>query len=189
MGVSISAERLTDYGQPITSTKKEASFLMRKTILLITLLSMPFILMAQTKTKPMAIQMAPAQMKWGPAPPGLPPGAEVAILSGDPSKDGKPFVLRLKVPSGYKVMPHYHPKAEHLTVISGTFFFGMGDKFDMKAGHAYGVGSYLNAPAEMHHYAWAKGSTVVQVHGIGPFAITYVNPADDPRKSAQPKTK
>ena len=122
-----------------------------------------------------------AQIKWQAAPPVLPKGAEMAVLSGDPSKDGL-YVVRLKMPAGYKIAAHNHPTTEMLTVISGNFHIGMGDKFDDKKGVQLTAGGYGEAPAKMNHYAWASSPTVVQVHGQGPFSITYVNPADDPSK-------
>jgi quercetin dioxygenase-like cupin family protein len=120
-----------------------------------------------------------SQIKWEPAPPVLPKGAELAVLAGDPSKDGH-YVVRLKMPTGYKIPAHNHPAAEMVTVISGKFHIGMGDKLDLKKGVRLTAGGYAEAPARMNHYAWATGPTVVQVHGQGPFTITYVNPADDP---------
>jgi quercetin dioxygenase-like cupin family protein len=126
--------------------------------------------------------MQPNGIKWAAAPPALPKGAQIAVLSGDPGKEG-PFVIRLKLPSGYKVPAHMHPGDENLTVISGTLNYGMGDKLDPKKGEALKPGGFVYMPKGMHHYAWASGETVVQLHGIGPFAITYVNAADDPRKT------
>jgi anti-sigma factor ChrR (cupin superfamily) len=120
-------------------------------------------------------------LTWGPAPPVLPEGAQIAILSGDPSKDGL-YVLRLKMPANYKVPAHNHPTSEYVTVISGKFHIGMGDKLDEKNGVELRTGGFGEAPAHMNHYAWASEDTVVQVHGQGPFAITYVNPRDDPSK-------
>jgi anti-sigma factor ChrR (cupin superfamily) len=120
-------------------------------------------------------------LKWGPAPNVFPKGAQVAVVSGDPFKDG-PYVLRLKMPTGYKIAPHNHPTTENVTVLSGNFHIGMGDKFDEKKAMELGAGGYGEAPAKMNHYAWVTSDTVVQVHGQGPFAITYVNPADDPSK-------
>ena len=119
-------------------------------------------------------------LKWGPAL-ALPKGAEIAVLSGDPSKDGL-YVVRLKVPDGYKIPAHNHPTTEYVTVLSGNFHLGMGDKLDDKSGIELTAGGYGEAPAKMNHYAWASSSSVIQVHGQGPFAITYVNPADDPSK-------
>ena len=120
-------------------------------------------------------------VKWGPAPPTFPKGAEIAVLSGDPSKDG-PFVIRIKMPSGYKFPAHNHPTDEYVTVISGNFHVGMGDKLDEKKAIELTAGGYVEAPAKMNHYGWVSSPTVVQVHAQGPFGITYVNPADDPSK-------
>src|SRR5271154_6388187 len=120
-------------------------------------------------------------LTWGPAPPVLPKGAQIAVLSGDPSKDGL-YVLRLKMPANYKLPAHNHPTSEYVTVISGNFHIGMGDKLDENNGVELRAGGFGEAPAHMNHYAWASEDTVVQVHGQGPFAITYVNPADDPSK-------
>lgn len=125
--------------------------------------------------------MAPKDMKWGPAPPTLPKGAKLAVLRGDPGKPG-PFVLRLMMPGAYKIAPHWHSQDEALTVISGTFYLGLGDTIDAKAAHALPAGGFHYLPAKAHHYAFSKGSTVVQVNGNGPFDITYLNPADDPQK-------
>ena len=127
--------------------------------------------------------ITPNDLKWGPAPPGLPSGAQIAVLSGDPSKAG-PFTIRLKAPDGYKIMPHWHPTDENVTVLEGTFAMGVGEKFDEAAAHAMPVGSFVRMPKGTRHYAMAKGETVVQVHAVGPFVINYVNPNDDPRKQA-----
>lgn len=125
-----------------------------------------------------------SQIKWGPAPDFMPKGAQVAVLSGDPSKEGL-YVVRLKLPAGYKIAAHNHPTAEMVTVVSGNFHLGMGDKLDQRKGIALTAGGYAEAPAKMNHYAWTTSSTIVQVHGQGPFAVTYVNPADDPRGKPQ----
>ena len=122
----------------------------------------------------------PDQVKWGPGSPALPAGAEMAVLDGDPAAQGG-YVLRVKFPDGYRVPPHWHPADENVTVVSGTLMAGMGDKFDVAAMKTLPAGSFVNMKANMRHYVQAKGATVVQVHGIGPFAVTYVNPADDPR--------
>ena len=124
----------------------------------------------------------PAKMTWSDAPPGLPAGAKIAVLEGNPGEKG-PFTIRLRVPNGYKVPPHTHPTTENLTVISGTFYVGMGEKFDQKAGQKMGAGGFASMPTGMQHFAWAKGETVVQVNSEGPFEINYVNPADDPRNA------
>jgi quercetin dioxygenase-like cupin family protein len=120
-------------------------------------------------------------LKWGPAPPALPKGAEIVVLSGDPSKDG-PFVIRLKMPNGYKFPAHNHPTDEYVTVISGNFHVGMGDKLDEKKAIELTAGGYVEAPAKMNHYGWVSSPSVVQIQAQGPFGITYVNPADDPSK-------
>ena len=130
--------------------------------------------------------MKAADIKWGDPPPALPKGALFAVISGDPSKEGI-YVIRAKLPAGYKVMPHFHPTDEHVTVISGTFALGMGDTFDAKTMTKLPAGGYALLPATMHHYAMATTATTIQVHGMGPFALTYVNPADDP--SAAPAAK
>jgi quercetin dioxygenase-like cupin family protein len=122
-----------------------------------------------------------SQLKWGLAPSVFPKGVQIAVLSGDPFKDGL-YVVRLKMPSGYKIPAHNHPTDEMVTVISGNLHLGMGDKLDEKKGVLLTAGGYAEAPAKMNHYAWATSPTVVQVHGQGPFAITYANPADDPSK-------
>jgi quercetin dioxygenase-like cupin family protein len=123
----------------------------------------------------------PSELKWVDAPPSLPPGAKVAILEGNPAKEG-PFVYRVKMPDGYKVPPHTHPKPERVTVISGTLYFGMGETFDKAQAKTLPTGTYGTWPAGMKHFGWAKGETVLQLHGEGPWTINYVNPADDPRK-------
>ena len=122
------------------------------------------------------------QLKWGPAPPAFPKGAQISVVAGDPSKEGL-YVLRLKVPAGYKVPPHTHPNDENATVISGTFNIGTGGVFDDKKGQALKTGGFLKMPKGMQHYAWFSEETIIQIHGIGPQSIIYVNPADDPRKS------
>lgn len=123
---------------------------------------------------------APA-LKWGPAPAVFPAGAKMAVLQGDPSSS-EMFTVRLDFPSGYTIAAHNHPTDEHVTVISGTFLVGMGDKFDAAKLTTLPVGGFITAPAKMNHYARAQGHTIVQVSAMGPFSLTYVNPADDPSK-------
>jgi len=120
-------------------------------------------------------------VKWGPAPPSLPPGAQVAALLGSPAKDG-PFVIRLKFPNGFVVPPHRHSKDEFVTVISGGFAISSGEKLNREGVKVLPAGSFVHLPAGTPHYAWAEGETVVQINGMGPFDVTYINPADDPRK-------
>ena len=129
----------------------------------------------------MKMPMNANDLKWGPAPAVLPRGAEATIISGDPSKN-EPYVLRVRMPAGYKVPAHHHPTTESVTVLSGNFHLGMGDKLDEKNGMELTAGGYAEAPANMNHSAFASSPVVIQIHGQGPFATTYVNPADDPSK-------
>ena len=126
--------------------------------------------------------MTPADLKWGPAPPVFQSGAEMAVLQGNPGASGA-YVVRLKMPDGYKIMPHWHPTTENITVISGTFHLGSGDTFDDAKGMEMPTGTFGFVGPHMNHFAWATGETVVQVHGQGPFKLVYVNPADDPTKA------
>lgn len=123
---------------------------------------------------------APAQMKWGDAPPVFSPGAKLAVLEGNPFGTGY-YTVALKMPDGYKIMPHWHPTTERVTVISGDFHAGIGDKLDTASAKDLPPGSFISIPPHLHHYAYANGETVVQVSGPAPFKLTYVNPADDPR--------
>ena len=122
----------------------------------------------------------PADTQWGEAPAGLPPGAQMAVLDGDPTKPGL-FTVRLKTPAGYKIPPHTHPSAELVTCISGSARIGMGEKLDEAAAKEVAPGTFVVLPAGMAHFAMMNVETVVQIHGQGPFKIKYVNPADDPR--------
>jgi quercetin dioxygenase-like cupin family protein len=124
----------------------------------------------------------PRKIQWQKGPASIPPGAEFAVLEGDPAKDG-PFVMRLKLPDGFRIPPHTHPKPERLTVISGTFYIGMGDKFDPDKGTPMPAGTFGTWAPGMKHFVWAKGETVVQLHGVGPWVIRYLNPSDDPRNA------
>jgi len=128
---------------------------------------------------PAAVTVTPDKLQWGPAPPVFPAGAQFAVVAGDPTKPGA-FVARLKVPDGYRIMPHWHPTAENVTVLSGEFHVGMGDKFDESTLTTLPPQSLAVVPAHHNHYAMAKGETEVQVSAIGPFKLTYVNPSDDP---------
>jgi len=125
----------------------------------------------------------PADLKWGPAPPVFQPGAEMAVLQGNPGAAGA-YTVRLKMPDGYKIMPHWHPTTENVTVLSGTFHLGTGSTFDDTKGSEMPAGSFGFIGPHMRHYAWATRETIVQVHGMGPFKLVYVNPADDPSKAA-----
>lgn len=117
---------------------------------------------------------------WGPAPASLPPGAQAAVLHGSPSKEG-PFVLRLKFPAGFVVPPHRHSKDELVTVISGRFSIVAGDKVDRASFRALPAASFVHLPSGLTHYAIAETESVVQINGVGPFDVNYINPKDDPR--------
>jgi quercetin dioxygenase-like cupin family protein len=134
-------------------------------------------------TAPPHAIVQPSDVKWKP----LRPGAEIAVVSGDPDKTGAPFVLRMRYQGVVRVPPHWHPTDENITVLSGRFMIGHGERFDESAATELATGAYAAVPARTPHYAWSKGDTVVQVHGIGPFAINYVNPADDPNKAGVKK--
>lgn len=131
------------------------------------------------------VMLDPAQLEWKPAPDVLPPGAQVAVLDGDPTKPGL-FTMRIQLPDGYRIQPHFHGADEHVTVVSGTFHVGLGDKWDDAAGTALPAGGFAVMPAGTHHFAWATGETVLQIHAVGPWTLTYVNPADDPRTTKPP---
>lgn len=135
--------------------------------------------------KPEAVSLNPDDIKWGNAPPQFTKGAQLAVLHGDPSKKG-PFTIRFKMPDGYKIAPHWHTQDENLSIVSGTFLLHMGDTMDTPA-HELAAGGFHFLPGKAHHAAEARGETVVQVHGMGPFDIHYLNPADDPSKTASGK--
>jgi quercetin dioxygenase-like cupin family protein len=128
-----------------------------------------------------AIVVMPDSAKWGPPPPVLPPGAQLAVLEGDPMKPGA-YTMRLSMPDGYQIPPHYHAANEHVTVIKGEFQVGMGTKFDESKLMTLPAGTFGMLPAGMRHFARARGEAVIQLHGIGPWGLTYVNAQDDPRK-------
>jgi quercetin dioxygenase-like cupin family protein len=119
----------------------------------------------------------PESLKWQP----LAGPALMAVVSGDPSKPG-PYVIRIKSPDGFRIPPHWHPQDEHITVLSGTFRVGMGEKFDEATLRDLPTGSFAFMPREMRHFATSRGDVIVQVHGMGPFQVIYVNPADDPNR-------
>jgi uncharacterized RmlC-like cupin family protein len=125
----------------------------------------------------------PDQIKWGPPPPFVAPGAQLAVLEGDPGASSGDFTIRLKMPAGYKIAPHWHPKRENVTVISGNFKVGMGDKWEDSKLATFAPGSFAYLDPDMHHYAMSgETETVVQVHGMSPLQFNYVNPDDDPSK-------
>ena len=152
---------------------------MKKTFALAVLLCAA-VLLGQSGTPQNAF--APDQMKWGPAPPSMNPGAQLAVLEGDPSATSGDFTVRLRMPAGYKIAPHWHPSRENVTVMSGSFKVGMGDTFDESKMMTFPAGSFAYLDPDMHHYAQSVTETVVQIHGASPLQINYVNPADDPSR-------
>jgi quercetin dioxygenase-like cupin family protein len=126
---------------------------------------------------------AQPEPEFGPAPAIFPAGAKMAVMQGDPSGTGL-FTVRLKMPAGYKIPPHTHPTDENVTVISGIFRVGMGGVFDATKMLTLKKGGFVTAPANGAHFAHTEGETIVQVHALGPFAMTYINPADTPPAAA-----
>jgi hypothetical protein len=124
----------------------------------------------------------PDTIPWGPAPPFVAPGAQLAVLEGNPGASSGDYTVRLKMPDGYRIAPHWHPQRENVTVISGTFKVGMGDIFETNKMTALTAGSFAFLDPDMHHYAMACGEVVVQVHGTAPLQFNYVNPEDDPSR-------
>jgi len=137
-----------------------------------------------SKSAPAAKKNAftPDQIVYGPAPAFLQPGASLAVLEGNPMGATGDYTVRLKVPDGYKIAPHWHPKRENVTVISGTLKVGMGDKFDESKMMSFPASSFAYLDPSMHHYAMGSGETVVQIHGMAPLKFNYIDPNDDPSK-------
>ncbi len=129
---------------------------------------------------------APADIQWQAGPPVLPAGAKIAVLEGDPSKEGI-FTMRLSAPAGYRIAPHWHAAFEHVTVISGTVGLGMGDVFDKAKGHTLPAGGFAYMAPGSRHFFWTESAAEIQIHAMGPWQLYYVNPADDPRKMAEKK--
>jgi len=142
---------------------------------------------ATTKAGAGHVMVNTEEVNWGPPPPSVPAGAQAAVLAGDPSQAGTPYTIRIKAPDGYRVPPHWHPVDENVVVLQGVMMLGMGEKFNPARGHELRVGGYVKMPKEVRHFAWFKGESIFQVHGIGPFEVIYVNPADDPRNKPAPK--
>jgi quercetin dioxygenase-like cupin family protein len=152
----------------------------------VSVLTIAGVAVAQGGKAPAHVLTTAGELKWGAPPPVFEQNATFTVVSGDPGQPGL-YVVRLKMPAGYKIAPHWHPTDEHVTVLSGTFALGMGETFEKGAMKDLPPGGYALLPAEMRHYALAKTEAIVQVHGMGPFALTYVNPADDPSKRAPAK--
>lgn len=124
-------------------------------------------------------------LTWGPPPPGLPAGARVAVVSGDPAKAG-PFTVRVEMPPDYAVRPHYHPTSEELRLLEGTLHLGHGKKWDDQAMKAMATGTPVKIEAKEAHFLHAASRVVMEVQATGPFAITYIDPKDDPRTGSTP---
>ena len=139
---------------------------------------------ASAAATPHAIVALPSAIAWKAAPPTLPAGARVAVLEGNPASPGA-FTMRLEMPAKYRIPPHYHPVTEHVTVISGTFYVGMGETFDESKASRLPTGTFAALDPGMRHFAFTKGKTVIQLHGVGPWSLVYVNAADDPRNKAR----
>lgn len=119
-------------------------------------------------------------LKWSSAPPSLPAGAQVTILEGDPTDEGI-FTMRLKMPANYRISPHWHPAWEHVTVIEGSFWMGRGEKFEQSALQEVPTGGFSAMGPGVRHFAMTKQGTTIQLHGMGPWQVIYVNASDDPR--------
>lgn len=139
---------------------------------------------AVSSGKPAHTMYGPSDIQWSDAPPVLPAGAKVAVLEGDPAKPGY-FAMRLRMPDGYKIMPHWHPNVERVTIISGSLSLGLGETFDESKGHAMTAGTYATMQPEVRHFAWTTGETEIQITTLGPWKLVYVNPKDDPSRMAK----
>lgn len=140
------------------------------------------LLLAPAQAEVEHVVLAPDAVQWGPAPASLPAGAEAAVLMGDPSKEGQ-FALRIKLPSGYHIAPHTHPALENVTVLSGKFMIGMGETADRSKASPLPAGGFVSMAPGTAHYVYADEETIVQLNSVGPWSLTYINPADDPRKT------
>ena len=161
---------------------------MKKTSYLLTLLLILFLLNHPAQVQGQGgmnhdtthIAFNEGDITWGDAPPIFQKGAKMAVLEGDPSKEGE-FTVRLSMPANYKIAPHWHPTTENVTVLEGTLYMGMGEKLDESKATSLSTGGFTSLPANTGHFAFSKEGAVIQVHAMGPFAITYYNKTDDPR--------
>ena len=126
------------------------------------------------------LMVLPGELKWVDVP-SLPAGAQIAVIEG-PLGEAKPITARIRFPANYRLPAHTHPVIEHVTVLTGTFHMGAGDKLDMAKTKALPAGGFAIMQPGTRHFAWTAEETIVQIHSVGPWGITYVNPADDPRK-------
>ena len=152
-------------------TRLTTTFLATLTVILV----MTSFTMAQTH-----VMQNLASATWGPAPPMLPPGAQIAVLAGNPTQ-ATPYTVRLKFPANYVIPAHSHPTDENVAVVSGELFMGMGTKVDKKSAQGLGVGGYALMPANANHFAYTTGETTILLYGVGPVEFKYVNSSDDPR--------
>jgi quercetin dioxygenase-like cupin family protein len=137
---------------------------------------------AKAAAAPKKTMFGPDEIPWGPPPPFVQPGSQMAVIEGNPMGATGDYTVRIKMPAGYQIAPHWHPKQENVTVLSGTLKVGMGDKMDESKMQSFPAGSFAGVPPKMHHYAMADGETTIQIHGMAPLKINYINPADDPSK-------
>ncbi len=126
-----------------------------------------------------------SDLKWTP----IIKGCDLAAVSGDPDAEGAPFVLRIRCADGTRIPAHWHPTDEHLTVLKGTFLMGMGETFDNTKLRTMNVGDFITVPKEMRHFAMVHGENIVQIHGVGPFKVNWVNPAEVLPPDAAPSKK
>ena len=124
-------------------------------------------------------------LTWGPPPPGLPAGSRAAVVSGDPTKPG-PFTVRIDMPPNYAIRPHHHPTSEELRLLEGTLHLGHGAKWDEQSMKAVSTDKPVTIGAKQSHFLHAASRVVLEVRSTGPFAITYVDPKDDPRAGSMP---
>jgi hypothetical protein len=124
----------------------------------------------------------PGAVPYGPVPSFIPPGAQLAVLEGNPMASTGDYTIRLKMPDGYRIPPHWHPKRENVTVVAGTLKLGMGDHFEEGRMASFSAGSFAFLDPDMHHYIEASGEVVVQVHGMAPVQFNYINPNDNPSR-------
>jgi quercetin dioxygenase-like cupin family protein len=145
-----------------------------------TAVTLALVMTGATKAQTAYVMASLNDAKWGPAPPLVPPGAQISVLTGDPMK-AAPYTVRFKFPANYAIPAHSHPGDENVAVISGEFFMGMGNKLDKMHGTSLPAGGYAFMPAGMNHFAYTKGEATILLYGTGPVDFKYVNPADDPR--------
>lgn len=155
---------------------------MKPTIAVMLLLALAVIPLSAHEKKGHAM-FSPGDLTWSNGPASLPPGTQVAVLKGNPAEEGI-FTIRLKLPANYRIPPHWHPAFEHVTVIEGTFSMGLGEKFDEAILHEMKAGGFATMAPGTRHFATSKTGGVIQLHGMGPWQIYYVNPSDDPRRAA-----